>query len=97
MPRYATIDLNSGFVWWLGYADDPEEACRMSPEGNDHPVTEAGVYKRISPSQAKDTGGGYAVYEIPPDFDIDDGQDRADIAKVEAQRFVGLYRWRDDG
>lgn len=51
MPRYATIDLNSGFVWWLGYADDPEEACRMSP------VTEAGAYKRISPSQAKDTGG----------------------------------------
>lgn len=73
MPKYATIDMHSGYVWWAGNAMHPVEACQES--------------EREGMSEARDFVA-YAVYEIPASLDITDGQDQDQIAAVMAARFV---------
>ena len=83
MTKYATIDMNSGYVWWAGEAMHPVEACKNSDlEGNN----EAREFEEITRSQREHAA--YAVYQIPADLSIDDGQDKEQIAAVEASRFV---------
>lgn len=86
MTRYATIDLNSGYVWWLGDADTPHDACVKSDAVSD-------VYGRsFEDKYGHDTGGGYAVYEVDDSFDVNDGQSRDEIAAAEAFPHIGNFR-----
>ena len=47
--RYATIELNSGYVWWVGEAADPIDACRKSDAESKE--DKSGTYRRISRSE----------------------------------------------
>lgn len=88
--RFATIELNSGYVWWVGDAADEADACRKSDaEGGGQ--TE-GQYRRIMSSEINSTAGGYAVHEVPAGFYLTDGQDKNQISAVTAQPLVGYYR-----
>lgn len=92
MSTYATIDLNSGYVWWVGVADSPEAACAASDaEGGEY----GHEYGAITSTEARrSTGGGYAVYAAPDGFAllVQDGQDDDEIARVSALPLVGYFR-----
>lgn len=88
--RFATLELNSGYVWWVGDAADEADACRKSDaEGQYEPE---GEYRRITSSEINNTDSGYAVYEAPAGVDVSDGQDEAEIAAVSALPLAGYYR-----
>jgi hypothetical protein len=83
MNRYALIDSNSGFVWGVTDAAGPLSACRQV----DSDVGGRGACSyRIALGADVTTGpdvGFYAVYAVPQNFDVDDGQDPDQIAAVE--------------
>jgi hypothetical protein len=88
MTHYATIDLSSGYIWWVGKASTPEQACSISTA---EPGGDAGViYERISASE-RGNGSGYAVHEVPADFVCDNGQDAEQISAVKAMPLAGYY------
>jgi hypothetical protein len=86
--RFATIDLYSGYVRWVGEASNAIDACHRSDEVSGN--TRAGEFERIAAGDASSTG--YAVYEVPADFEVNDGQNADEIAATTAQRLVGFYR-----
>lgn len=88
--RFATIELNSGYVWWVGDAADEIDACLQSDAEGQAQIE--GEYRRITASEINNTDGGYAVYEAPAGFDVNNGQDEDEIAAVSALPLVGYYR-----
>jgi hypothetical protein len=88
MKKYATIDMNSGFVFWAGEADSPEQACTMSDleAGAQHSPS----WKEIRVSNRH--AATYAVYEIPADLEVTDGQDEDQIEAVEQNALAGYYQ-----
>lgn len=90
MTRFATIELNSGYVWWAGEADSASDACVMSHavQGGYHSTE----WEGISRSEINSTAGGYAVYEIPETLAVDDGQDADTIEAVTACPLAGYFR-----
>jgi hypothetical protein len=90
MTRFATIDMHSGYVWWVGDAESAIDACiKSDAEAGDWPNGEYGEVAR------GDATARYAVYEVPAGFDVTDGQDEAQIAATVAHRRVGFYRAAD--
>lgn len=87
--RFATIEINSGYVWWVGDAVDEIDACRKSDAEGQSQVE--GEYRRITASESSNTDGGYVVYEAPAGFDVNDGQDEDEIAAVSALPLAGYY------
>ena len=90
MTRFATIDLNSGYIWWAGDADSATDACVMSHActGGYHSTE----WAEISRSEINRTAGGYAVYQIPDDLSVDDGQNADTITAVTACPLSGYFR-----
>jgi len=84
LRRYAIIDNASGFVWGVANATSPIEACRVIDAeigGLDNP--KYAVVWRLDGNET-----GYAVYAVPADFDVTDGQDEVQIAATEAYEKV---------
>ncbi len=94
--RYAIIETNSGYVWWWGGdAEDALGACYAADdEVGPRPV--AGHYEEISAHEARTTEGAYDVREVPDGFDLTDGTDRYEIARVEALPRAGFFRFVED-
>ena len=94
MARYAMIDIHSGFVWGVEDATDEVEACRQMDEG-------VGVYGREYETHGPQSGAhrrgvqGYIVHEAPVGFDVTDGQDKAQIAAVDALPRVAIVMIAD--
>jgi hypothetical protein len=95
MTRFALIDIDSGFAWGVADAESPAEACRLVDEdfgadGRD--------YEDHGPDSYADRQGrpGYIVHEVPAGFDVDDGQDKAQIAAVEAHPRVAIVLITDN-
>ncbi len=90
MSRFATIELNSGYVWWAGEAASPTDACIMSHavQGGHHSTE----WDPISRSEINSTAGGYAVHTIPESLMVDDGQDADTIEAVAACPLAGYFR-----
>lgn len=86
MTRYATIDAHSGFVWWVGEAENPIDACEKSTAatGGDQSV-------RYEERGLNGTGISYFVHEVPAGYDVADGQAQDEIEAVEAFRCVGAF------
>ena len=84
--RFATIDLASGFVWWVGDAEDPADACARSHAETGNTPAEFVACTRT------DGAATYAVHEVPAGFDVEDGQQAAAIAATEAHPLAGYFR-----
>jgi len=89
MAKFALIELNSGFVWWVGDSNTCAGACERADR-------ELGSidrkYSKISQGDVRSGAGGFAVYAAPEGFDVGDGQHPADIAAVEALPLQGFFR-----
>jgi hypothetical protein len=86
MTRYATIDAQSGYVWWVGAADSPADACTRSTKET---VGDGAQYESCSSS---DAAVSYFVHEVAADFDVEDGQSQTEIEATEAFPLVGAFR-----
>jgi hypothetical protein len=84
--RFATIDLHSGYVWWVGQADSPAAACARSHADTGN--TPAEFVECVN----RDADAVYAVYEVPEGFDVDDGQDADAINATQAHPLAGHFR-----
>ena len=89
MTRFATLDMNSGYIWWSGNADSATDACVKSHACTGNYRTE---WAEISRSEINSTANGYAVYQIPDDLSVDDGQDADTITAVTASPLSGYFR-----
>ena len=52
-----------------------------------------GAYEEVSASELRTTRGVYDVRTAPAGFDVQDGQDREEIAAVEALPRAGVFGW----
>lgn len=84
--KFATIDMNTGFVWWVGHADCAADACARSHAETSH--TPAEFVECVS----RDADAVYAVYEVPEGFDVDDGRSAHAINAAQAYPLVGHFR-----
>lgn len=84
--RYATIDLHSGFVWWIGEADSAADACARSHADTGNTPSE------FVECASADAPAVYAVHEVPAGFDVCDGQDADAINATQANPFSGYFR-----
>ena len=90
MARYALIDISSGAIFNVIDAETPEAAAWATDRelGN-----EKRKYERVAhPSQFAANQTGYFVYEVPADFDCDDGIDKQQIEAVKAHPLVASLR-----
>lgn len=89
LSTYATIDMHSGYVWWTGQAASALDACKASDVeyGSFDDVRE---YLEVTLSERG--SASFAVYAIPADLVIDDGQDEEQIAAVEACQLVAYVK-----
>lgn len=78
MTRYALIDNPSGYVWYLTDAATPKEACEIADREIGGEPSQYDYVPRFDFSNQ----AGYRVFEVPPGFDIKDGQDEAEIERV---------------
>lgn len=91
--RYALIETGSGFVWWVGEAADPIDACRKADREIDPSEAAVRTYREVTRYESTHSSdGGYLVFEVPAGFDVDNGQDSAEIEAVEAHRCVAAVR-----
>ena len=92
MQRFAILESNSGYVWGVVDAETAIDACSVCDAeiGGDRG---AGQYESASYSDLRTTRGVYDVRIAPAGFDVQDGQDPASIAAVEALPRAGIYGW----
>lgn len=91
LRRFATVDLNTGFVWWVGDAADPADACARS-----HADTGNAPAEFVECASA-DALAVYAVHEVPAGFDVFDGREADEIVATQAHLLVGHFRHADKG
>ena len=86
IATFATIDIHTGFVWWIGEAESAADACaRSHSDTGNTPAEFVECYRA-------DAKAAYAVYKVPAGFDVADGQDAEAIADTQANTFVGFFR-----
>lgn len=85
-PRFATIDLQTGYVWWVGQADSAADACARSHAETGNTPAE------FVECASRDAAAVYAVYEVPEGFAVDDGQDADAINTTQAHPLAGHFR-----
>ena len=92
MQRFAIIESNSGYVWGVVDAETAMAACAAcdAEVGGDRGE---GAYEEVSASELRTTRGVYDVRTAPAGFDVQDGQDREEIAAVEAMPRAGVFGW----
>ncbi len=95
MQRFAIIESNSGYVWGVVDAETALAACAAcdAEVGGDRGE---GAYEEVSASELRTTRTTRGVYDVrtaPADFFVQDGQDRDEIAAVEALPRSGVFGW----
>lgn len=91
MKKYAAVDLNSGFVWGVASAVTPEAACAaIASEADSH--REFLDFESISNYEVRETSGGFAVYAVDENYEVQDGAAAGEIAKTKAFPLVGYFR-----
>ena len=92
MQRFAIIESNSGYVWGVVNAESALSACALvDAEVGSRP--EAGKYESVSVGEMRTTRGVYDVRTAPVGFEVQDGQDSANIAAVAALPRAGVFGW----
>lgn len=92
MQRFAILESNSGYVWGVVNAETALAACAECDRevGGDRGE---GAYESVSVGELNTTRGVYDVRIAPEGFDVQDGQDRDEIAAVDALPRAGLFGW----
>ncbi|MFN4287554.1 MAG: hypothetical protein ACK4E3_03555 [Brevundimonas sp.] len=91
MTRYAIIDNPSGYIWGVTDAADPIDACRKIDQEIGGETREYDTVPRFSFGNE----AGYHVYEVPADYNVDDGQSEREIARLETEgTLVGRVSYR---
>jgi hypothetical protein len=93
MKTYAIIDTNSGYVWGVVDSDSARQACYDVDVQAGGWHQEPGEYQEVSQSEIRSGRSLYDVRVAPDGFDVADGQDKDEIAAVEALQRVGLFCW----
>jgi hypothetical protein len=84
--RFSTLGLNSGYVWWVGNADSPTQACEKSDsEGRNEPR------QFVEVTRSQRDRADYVVYAVPAQLTVTDGQDPEQIKCVESCAFMGFF------
>lgn len=96
MNRYAIIETNSGYVWGVVNAQSALDACTEVDKAVGGDPGE-GWYQTVPAGEWNTDRGYYDVRQAPEGFDVDDGQDREQIAAVNALPRVGMFQWIDEG
>jgi hypothetical protein len=86
ITRYAIIDNHSGFIWGITDAKTPIDACATIDAEIGGELRE---YEEVSLLAATT---GYHVYQVPADFDVNDGQDQDEIDRVSTFDRVAMVR-----
>jgi hypothetical protein len=79
MTRYALIDNYSGYIWGVANATSAIDAARVVDTDIGGDPRE---YEEVSRFDFANSSG-YHVYEVPAGYDVDDGQSRNEIARLE--------------
>lgn len=92
MQRFAIIESNTGYIWGVVDAETAPAACAVcdAQVGGDRGD---GAYEEVGAAELRTTRGGYDVRNAPAGFDVQNGQDRDEIAAVEALPRAGLFGW----
>lgn len=88
--RFATIELNSGYVWWVGDAVSAEDACKQSDAESGCPGKSE--YRQVSSGEINTGFSVYAVHEVPDGFYLTDGKDETQISAVTVHPLVGYFQ-----
>lgn len=96
--RYAVVSVDTGSIVWAGFAQGPIEACDAADRivHGERGRDAEGAFAPASEREARfgrHEGNGYAVHEVPPDFDFEDGASQRVLDLVSMQPRVGLYTW----
>ncbi len=92
MKTFAIIESYSGFVWGVVTAESALDACSAcDDQAGGH--RGRGQYEECDTSELRTTRGVYDVRIAPDGFDVQDGQDPADIAQVQALPRAGVFGW----
>lgn len=87
--RYAAIDRHSGYVWGETAAEDALTAAATILRESD-----ASAERTVEECSRYDAEASLDLYEVPAALVIEDGQDAATIAAVEAGDYVLTVRTR---
>lgn len=92
MQRFAIIESYSGYAWGVVDAETALAACAAcdAEYGGDRGE---GAYEEVSASELRTTRSLFDVRTAPAGFDVQDGQDREEIAAVEALPRAGVFGW----
>jgi hypothetical protein len=92
MNTYAILESNTGYVWGVVQAESAIAACAVcdAEVGGDR---DEGAYEEVGTSELRTTRGVYDVRTAPAGFSVQDGQDRDEIAAVEALPRAGVFGW----
>lgn len=92
MNRYAMIDSYTGFVWGVRDAESPLEAAKAMDDSIQPGVTRE--YENGSAWDIRNGADGWFVYSAPDGFDVQDGQDKNQIAAVEALPLAAVITYQ---
>lgn len=91
MERFALLNGHTGYVWWVGNAENAAAACMAADaEIGGRPYESRYEYEPASRAEAE-MQNGYLVYSAPSDFDVEDGMSSAEIERVIALDYAGGY------
>lgn len=85
-PRFAVIDMPTGYLWWVGDAMSALHACHEADAvSGREPV-------RGYLETGDENTGRYAVHQVPEDFKAPDGRDPDQIKAATSHPLVGYFR-----
>ena len=91
MSRLAALDLNSGLVCWVGDAGSGAEACKRSYEDVGAQLPPGGL-REVAKQDVSANAAGFAVHQVPDDFDIEAFKAEDAVKLVRACPLVGYYQ-----
>ncbi|MDE3011036.1 MAG: hypothetical protein KGI67_09125 [Pseudomonadota bacterium] len=90
--KFAVIEQLTGYMWWIGDARDPIDACKNADLHSPMAApVEAREFEQIDGSRIG-SQSAYAVYSVPAGLLVTDGADDVQIDAVTSPALVGYFR-----
>ena len=78
--RYAAVETHSGYIWGVADASRPEDALRAICTNADSSEPKRDLHSS-TPCEVS-AHGGFQVFEVDADYEVDDGQNEDEIANL---------------